>query len=265
VKIEIHGELKFKENDYLWKYFDLHKFFYFLNAKTLFFTRLDKLEDPLEGLTEQTIGELGIYLDNPKTVEEVNFNIPQEGKESFISSQNKRLHKISLDTTKSQTTQFSNSWFIGSKESMAMWKLYSNSDGIVIRYRPKVLLDKIIEAAKETKHDHFKIFLYGNIIYKDIWPFNFFESNGSKVEYSAFKKDKSFSHENEFRFVTVVPVDQALRYESFEIPIKDFKFNELEIYVNPYMEEWKFINLKTTFKQFSEEISINKSLLMVKH
>jgi hypothetical protein len=51
VEIEEYNKLAFDEDEYLWKYLDMHKFLSFILKKELFFTRLDKFEDPIEGVT----------------------------------------------------------------------------------------------------------------------------------------------------------------------------------------------------------------------
>ena len=48
--IEVNIDAPKESNSFLWKYFDLHRFIYLLTEKKLFFTRLDKLEDPFEGI-----------------------------------------------------------------------------------------------------------------------------------------------------------------------------------------------------------------------
>src|SRR5258705_11993938 len=40
---------------FLWRYFDLHKFFSFLRSCEIRFTRMDEFEDPLEGVPLRAI------------------------------------------------------------------------------------------------------------------------------------------------------------------------------------------------------------------
>ena len=50
-KFHIINEAAYKRKGvFLWRYFDLHKFFSFLRNGEIRFTRMDEFEDPMEGI-----------------------------------------------------------------------------------------------------------------------------------------------------------------------------------------------------------------------
>ncbi len=261
MQVHINKVIEFGSNDFLWKYLDLHKLFSFLLNKSLYFTRLDNFEDPLEGLTEKVLGEMAF---NEGIPDDLNPTFTEEEKNSILTGKRNRDIFIKNEIEKSQKTQFANCWFVGEKESFAMWNIYSNNDSIAIRYNPQELLNIVIPSAESYRHNHFKDFIYGFVDYDNIWPFNFFEESKKKIKYSSFKKDLSYIHEREFRFVSVVSASQIDKYEKFELPLGDIVKDNFKIYANPYMESWKFNNLSKILEKFSIQDKLIKSDLKVK-
>ncbi len=260
MKLEPHGKEEFEEGEYLWKYFDLHKFLHFISEKKLYFTRLDKFDDPLEGLSNKILGELSVYEQFDIKEEDLNPVI----KERHLQSQKSRKTFVDNGTKESQTTQFANCWFLGKKESFAMWQLYSNKDSVVVRYKPKDLLTIVKAFAKSYIHDSFKIFSFGKVVYENIWPFNLFKTQVSSATISAFKKDSSYKHENEYRFVIITPKEKANEFSQFELFLGDISKDDVLVFANPHMEDWKFENIKRILEKFSPQIELKRSILRVK-
>ena len=213
-------------------------------------------------MTEIIIGHIATY----EIEKKANFEISNEQKIELLKNSERRK-KIIDDTTKQiQTTLFANCWFISNKESIAMWNLYSNSDSVAIRYNPDELLKIVIASANSYNHDDFKSFLYGIVEYDDIWPFNIRKRSDLKIKYTPYKKDKSYIHENEFRFTVAVPKDKVEKYENFELPLGDIQKDNFKIFANPKMDEWKFQNLKKLLEldKFKLSDKLEKSVLKIK-
>ena len=98
--------------------------------------------------------------------------------------------------------------FWGDREALAMWKLYSNKDGVALKFNARELADTIIAAAESYTNTEFEYLIFGRVEYKNIWPYDPYEKFNGK--YNAMKKDKSYSHESEFRFITVAPIEKKV-------------------------------------------------------
>jgi hypothetical protein len=234
----------------------------FILNKKLFFNRLDNLIDPLEGLPETTLS----YMDKTE---------PNSGKESIqgitaakkLKQETEKRKKLSMamqKTEESQQTQFANCWYMGKKESFAMWNIYSNPDSVAIRYRPGELLDLVIPAAQEMPNPDFLHLIYGYVDYDDIWPFRYNRKNPPRIKHAAFRKDSSYKHEQEFRFVAVVNSDCRGKYDYFELSLSNIDSDSFSVLANPYMESWKFDNIRKFLENLGLEQQLTQSVLKVK-
>jgi len=228
-------------DQFLWRYVGLHKLIDIIINKHLHFTRLDHFEDGLEGITGE--GTQLKFFSQGEQLTHDNINSFDEQTQAKLIEQNKNDRQNYDDSlARSQQAQFANCWFLGNKESIAMWKLYSQKDGVAIKFKARQLTDTIIAAAKNYTNTDFGILLYGPVEYKNIWPFDLYETFNS--EFNALKKDKSYIHENEFRFIVVVPDDKKGIYQNFTLPIGELTSYDLEIITNPFMAEWEIKNLR---------------------
>src|ERR671933_800407 len=53
MQIEINKDYQFNDDQFLWRYMDLHRLIYFLNSENIFFSPLNSFFDPLEGISEK--------------------------------------------------------------------------------------------------------------------------------------------------------------------------------------------------------------------
>lgn len=235
-------------------------FYLSLLKKNLFFTRLDKFDDPLEGLPENTLEHIMAI----EFLKEAKFNMPDQQNEELqirvaTYEKNNKEEKNSI-----QTTMFANCWFISKKESIAMWNLYSNPDSVAIRYKPEELLEIVLPIAKSYTHNDFKILLYGMVEYDDVWPINLTKGSDKNIRYAPYRKDDSYEHEKEFRFTVAVPKKAANKYDSFKLPLGDIENDTFKIFAHPKMDEWKFNNLKILLGKFELSDKLEKSTLYIK-
>lgn len=250
------------KNPYLWKYYDLHKFIYLLTNQKIFFTRLDNLDDPFEGLSTKFLRD---NHKNAKSEAELDhlYSLNKESKEEFEKL--KEFNKVinSHMTSVSQTKQYVSCWFNSDRESMAMWNLYSNQDLVAIKVNFEILRTCITESfADLAKQNENKISIIGDEIkYLKLNPFDE-NLKMQSLNYSALKKDKSYSYENEYRFL-IISNDNELKPNFFSVPINLEKL-EMTILTHPKMENWKFDNLNELLKLTNQKIKLIKSPIVLK-
>lgn len=233
------------EDKYLWKFVDIHKFLYFLFEKKLYFTRLDKFEDPNEGLSEKLIREIYRREIFP-SVENLNPKLyPTESERKQAYDEN-LVEKVFLmnEVDDLQRMQFANCWFIGARESYAMWNLYSNPDSVVIRIKPNSLIDSIKQAVKTSTSNFIKKIVCGNVVYNTVYPpeYDLKKYERPTNKYSALKKDLSYEYENEYRFVAFSE-KPSNEIECFEINLPDFNNLDFIIISHPRMQTWMINNI----------------------
>lgn len=250
--------------DFLWKYLDIHRFIYFLTEQKLFFTRLDKLNDPYEGVATWILRQANKYANIPLKKEDFADEIPKRKRAQLINEKKIYDFQHRLETDKSQKRQYVNCWYSDDRESMAMWNLYSNTDSVAL----KVTFKEI----KVGLFDSFDSFISENgdrvnIIGQKVkyLKLNPFDAGLPKqnIVYSGLKKDKSFEYEKEYRFL-ISTIDGLDKIQPFyTIPIDIEKLN-LTVVTHPNIEEWKFKNLQKLISLSNHKIKIEKSAILLK-
>ncbi|MFC4218608.1 DUF2971 domain-containing protein [Flagellimonas marina] len=256
------GEVKiklpiFKHGEFLWKYLDLHKLLNFVIKNELVFTRLDLLEDPIEGLSTShlraaNLEDLINESENKEKVSQIKEKFPNllKGKE-FRPVFGK--HK--------QQLQFANCWFHGERESMAMWNLYSNKDSVAIKVVAEDFISYLTKAAaKFVEQNGYKVhFIADSVKYLHLNPFDP-DLSKQNFRYSAFKKDSSYKHEQEYRLLLYVhskwQEDHKFKFIKFPLGDNDL---QIEIVCHPLMQEWKRTNLENLVSKFNNDIHVKKS------
>lgn len=247
---------------FLWKYLDLYKLIDILYSQQLYFTRFDHYEDGLEGITGKGIGLKAFTQGQPLTKENINPAFDQGTQDRLIADDQGRRKEYSDSIEASQKSQYGCCWFVGDRESLAMWKLYSKKEGIAIKFKARQLADTIIASAESLTNTDFSILYYGPVEYKNIWPFDPHET--FKGKFNGLKKDKSYIHETEFRFVAVVPSDKKGVHHHLRLPIGQVSNLDIEIIANPFMEQWQFDNLKLLLHNFHLDDKLHKSKMEVR-
>lgn len=165
------------------RYLTLEKFKWLCEDQGFFLAPLSGQSDPQEG----------IY----------NIEVPMDFVRDIVSSFSPSLNKEDLEDIKAKTdeigkkmmmntrnTVFINSWFIGEKESQAMWDNYSDDNGVVLFSRTDLLFIESPKCLRELGES----FILDNVIYDD--------KEKSKIHHQpAFYKNEEFSGENEYRIV----------------------------------------------------------------
>lgn len=171
-------ELRFPEapsivNDTLWRYMDFKKFVWLLERESLYFPRLDKLDDSFEGYTLKKYYEL-----------------PIPSIEEFSREEKELLHTVVTSAFREHA--YVSCWHSSEYESAAMWRLYSRGlDTIAIKTSGNSLLSCLDQRDSEK----LKV---GRVQYLD------HESGFAKSDYPLFHffmKRLEFEHENEVRII----------------------------------------------------------------
>ncbi|EMR05991.1 hypothetical protein C772_01971 [Bhargavaea cecembensis DSE10] len=200
----------------LWRYVDFTKFVDLLINRSLFFSRIDRFDDPFEG--------------NPVSgfLESARRRGDWRGIEEFYEQKKmlKGLRKYS----------FVNSWHMNDYESVAMWNLYLQSDeGIAIRTTYRRLQDAFLDNRDVTA---------GVVKYVD---FNEVEYSSDHLSDYLFLKRKSFEFENELRLFLLyddIPDPEELKtivrgpYEYGTNIGVDLSVLIESVYLSPTSPEW---------------------------
>ncbi|SIT84348.1 DUF2971 domain-containing protein [Edaphobacillus lindanitolerans] len=200
----------------LWRYLDFTKFVDLLISGSLFFSRIDKFEDPFEGTpvsgfleTAELIGDIELA-DHYREQRDVLRGLRQY---SFV-----------------------NSWHMNDYESAAMWKLYLQSnEGLAIRTTFRRLHDSFLDDRPVTS---------GIVKYVD---FEDCRNRPSTLIDYLFLKRKSFEFENELRLFLLY--DQLPGPEELKTVVRgpleygtavrvDLSVLIQSIYISPAAPEW---------------------------
>ena len=182
-------ELSNYKDKFLCRYLDIFRLLDIINNHQLYFTRLDKFEDPLEGFSVNAIRLKLFTSGNPITAENINKSFSEEEQKQIIEGDKIRREALILEVSRSQKSQFANCWFKGEKESIAMWRLYSRKEGVIIKLDASELIDLVLKAVKQIRELEDTKMTFGDVDYKHIWPFDFTEVFNNR--FTDMKKDRA--------------------------------------------------------------------------
>jgi hypothetical protein len=211
----------------IWRYMALDKFIDLLETKSLFFTRIDKFNDPFEG-----------YL-YPEYYTKRYVNLSEEESKS---AKKESLHYINSNITK----VYANCWHANKYESEAMWKIYGgNNLSIAI----KTTISSLISS-------------FGNLLNKNKRQetcsglVNYIGPNDGKFVIAdiadyALHKRKAFEHEKEYRLICIN--NARTRKPGFGLPIN---FDDLvkSIYISPLSSPWQQEVVRKILKKYNKDI-----------
>lgn len=284
MKDEIEKNIKFindsniSDDDYLWKYIDLHKFLFLIINKSLYLTRLDKFEDKREGISPIHL----LYKNKKKEFD--NHEIFNPIREIMtVDTLGSEMNKIEDELKNIQRFNFASCWVIGKKqtESVAMWNLYSDSKSIAIRIKYSDFKNNILKNGYKTIGVE-KELICSPVNYIDFQDNNKIFELKSNLSNSAFIKDVSFKHENEFRIIAKeVPreIPQILyknnisrrhienlhnsnhNYPGIEVELENFEHYNFEVIHHPKSTDWTKKNINKIVNQFNMNYKIFDSNL----
>jgi hypothetical protein len=231
--VEANKDYSFDHNQYLFKYMDLHRLIYFLTTGKLFFSPLSYFDDPLEGISENILYKSGQHLADDAAQSDQHAQKQEEHKHRYVDY----LEKV-------QRTLFASCWFLGTRESLAMWESYSNNDSVALRFHPETLRNLMIAHFSKIEEPDFDAMVHGKVEYFNLAPF---DPNDESIrqcghKYTGFLKDLSYKHEEEFRFL-LMQSHETKDYSAYEYCPGKLDELDFTIISHPNMEEWKYNNI----------------------
>ena len=269
---ELEGITPPGDDTTLWRYMSFEKFVSILATGSLFFTRVDKFDDPFEGFTPPLLTYMYELIINH--VEDTK----KAGLESAVKAM-ENWHKYIM----------CNCWHQGQHESMAMWEKYQmRNSGIAIKTTMKNL--------KKSLSDELDIFI-GQIkysspeTYETKYTSDYVSANLSNEQllyFPYFYKRKAFEYEHEVRLIIDShPLVGDYWDKNFgDIPFEDIFQKELElpevweigmplkvdvqlligetgeIIISPYTEDWVTEAVRSVVRQYRFDFKVNRSTLL---
>jgi hypothetical protein len=227
VPYELHPDLATPpKQTVLWRYMDFAKFVEMLESRTLWFARIDQLEDPLEGA--HTDGELaGIRRHLEKARAEAIIDVFRSARAGL----------------------YVNCWRSGPTESLAMWDLYGRGSGIVAIKSTVGRLRKAV-----ATYD-------GPVFISKTKYVDWNDAPGlDNVLVACSRKDLSYQYESEVR---IMIMDYSSNFDTkdnlgIRLPI-DSKRLITEVMVGPREDEWVVQMVKRVMKRYRLSQRVAKS------
>jgi hypothetical protein len=225
------------KNAKIWRFVNLPKFLDFVHTGSLYFGRLDKLEDPYEGL-------------------------PPLSELKMLRSDATTKWMADLFAAMNQTNIYVNSWYMSEHEPAAMWKLYAGVDAGIALCSTYARLAKAVEPSPHRIE--VGVVRYGQV-----------SVNGTTTWEHAMCKRHSFEHEREVRAVIppahmrfssrkttsgYIPTVSSRRKVGIKIPVR---INDLvtEVVISPTSPPWFLDALVAVSGKFGLKVPIRQSKL----
>jgi hypothetical protein len=196
---------------------DFAKFVEMLESQSLWFGRVDQLEDPLEGThTDAELKGIRKYVEEKRAKQLI------------------RLFRLS------RRELYVNCWHAGSTESLAMWDLYGKGSGIVA-------VKTTVERLKEVVAIHGQPVFISKMRYID-WN----DAPGlDNVLVACSRKDLSYRHESEVRVLLMgFTKSPARRKLGVNLQV-DVKRLITEVIVGPREQKWVVNLVRAVMKKYA--------------
>lgn len=247
-----HAVYPIKENYVLQRYMSLEKFISLISKASLFFTRLDKLEDPFEGTTPKIVKAR--YIEQQKELRESGY-FTVEVSDEIIEKNYEEYIQLG---EKFRALNTVNCWHIRREENALMWKAYAaNNNGIMI----KSDYNRLARSFEKTPES-----IQSSLVsYKD------YETDHTipfgNTTFLAIHKTKFYSDENELRLIYKVTDDMWVHNweeeeSSYGVNI-GVDTNALieEIRLAPFTPKWYLDVVKSICDKFQLDKKVLRSSL----
>lgn len=202
----------------IWRYMTFGTFYYMLTQSSIFFKRLDKHNDQLEGmLDEATKDKLFLH----------RLSFPYTSREEAI----KWLNKEDENIKSYRSYTLSNSWTISVEENYAMWKIYlaGSTEGVAICTTINKLMSSL-----ESCEEHIKL---GKVNYSGLDHDNINQQTVSTYKHFPY------SYESEMRALIFnkFKIENEKRVPLYDLGLNvDVDLNKLieKIWVSPFAGTW---------------------------
>jgi len=229
--------LEYPDSTKIWRYMDFTKFVNLLDTESLFFCRVDRLEDKWEGtFPKKMINKFSL---NKKNIKSADGNVY-----SWCEWQIKKEARSHLI----------NCWHVNEHESDAMWKLYSSN-------RQSIAIQSTIGRLKGCFKTKENIYI-GQVEYVDYnnyEPSNRILNIGEANTLKTFLlKRKGFEHEKEIRAITNIAYNKHKQEKGILVNIDLSELIET-IVISSISEDWFFNLTSNIIKKYSYKFSVKKS------
>jgi hypothetical protein len=236
----------------LWRYMDFTKLVSMLESRSLYFARLDQLEDEFEGHYPPNSIESyrGLFVEAAKKHDWTDAQLEEAA----------RL-QMSVMSKAARHTIFANCWHQNDYESAAMWRLYLKSDeGIAVRTTARNLVKSLQNADKTVRITKVKYIDY---------HVDMIDASNALLP-AAFKR-RSFEHEKEvrlFHYQSVGPFHDSDELESLvaaqptgiAVPV-DLDDLVQEVFVAPKSPPWIFHLVGSVARKYGLRAKVLQSSL----
>lgn len=228
------------QNQRLWRYITLPSLLYLLTERKLHFSRLWQLDDPFEGtISRAQANDLLLDLEHEQLLPNL----------------------LQLYTNFVAGCAIS-CWHANETESLAMWKLYTTgTDGIAIATTVGKLESSLEFNGRGGLDLHVGFVQYIDHV-ADIVTER--PPERQTALQSLFQKRLEYRHEQEVRFVFVLPQGRARSLGDLDIPLKDLSFID-EIVMSPGYPPWASSSLQMALSKLGAPVGLRASNLSRGH
>jgi len=153
-------------------------------------------------------------------------------------------------------------WHLTDDESLAMWDTYSKTKlerkVCAIRFSVKHLNELIKSTSPDFSAAKLKRNVYGRIVYRNISSFK--DLDTKKVKYSAFRKEKAFQYESEYRYVT--QLNGEFHAEGLNYKLGKPSGLSFNILINPLLSKDDYSRLMSKFLNGNHSSKVKESHLV---
>lgn len=229
------------DNTRIWRFINFQKFMSMITDSSLYFSRLDRLGDPFEGLYSKA----SIQFD-----EKVYDSYDSSEASNYGRSVIKGIHSTAY---KIRRTSFANCWYMNEYETELLWSRYSfMDDGVAIQ--------STFERLKSCLNIPHAVYI-GKIKYK-IWETEPIPI-GNMMNTIVTKKI-NHRDERELRAAIVTSFDiKPQTKKGIYVPVDLIELVE-SIYVSPKSANWILKLIKNVLKKNDVDLSVKKSVFTEK-
>jgi hypothetical protein len=236
----------------LWRYMDFSKYVAMLASQTLFFSRLDQLQDPFEGAmgSEDT---QEAWCNHYLSFFRFGMQHPPEGYVFNLSDQEidreaeRLLREFREGNVRKSRTTFVNCWYESEHESDAMWRLYSEQS------RYAVAIQSSVGYLRKYTEEQISVGRIRYIDYCKAFP---------DIGFPHFFKRKGFEHEREVRAVIIdIKSEPELIGKSVGVNLQSLV---LGVKVSPLCPSWFLEIVEDATRKYELNVNISVSSLTKK-
>jgi hypothetical protein len=203
---------------YLYKFIQKNHLFQFLETKKIWFSRADKFGDKLE-----------CVLVNELLQEKPDYRKIIERKEKYLIS----------------------CWHLANNESLALWDTYVDEKSkrriAAIRFERRYLVEVMNDSVYSNDGFYYtRTFRHGAIKYKNLLSIRPSTFDDLLVKYPAFRKEKAFEYENEYRFV--IGLTRKYEADGFLYRLLEPPEIRFDILINPLLDVTEYKSIKEEIK-----------------